>query len=99
MMTMAGAAGMTGVTGAATATATAAMQEELRRRARAARSAVRRASYALDDATALVRLEGLDGWLGPARDAYDARVEALRGRLLREQHELRVLEHSLTGLL
>lgn len=80
-------------------TAAAAMQEELRRRAREARSAVRRAGWALDDAAALVRLQGMDSWLGPAREAYDARAGELRGRLEREEHELRMLQHALTGLL
>lgn len=63
----------------------------------AVESAVRRAALLLDQAAALVELRGQDGWLGPARDAFDARGLALRGRLVDEERELRLLALALEG--
>ncbi len=65
--------------------------------AHAVAAAVRRAARLLDDADALVLLRGQDGWLGPARDAFDARGLALHDRLAAEEHELRMLALAIEG--
>lgn len=61
--------------------------------------AVHRAARLLDDAAGLAVLRGQEAWLGPARDAFDARGEALRSRLLAESGELRMLALSIEGAL
>lgn len=65
--------------------------------AEAVEDAVRRAAFMLDQAAALVVLRGQDGWLGPARDAFDARCLALHDRLVAEEHALRVLALGIDG--
>jgi hypothetical protein len=77
---------------AAAAAAAQAVQE-----ARAVAAAARRAARLLDEAAALVLLRGQDRWLGPARDAFDARCLALHDRLAAEEHELRVLALAIEG--
>lgn len=81
------------MTDAAAAAARAAAVEQ----ARAVEAAVRRAARLLDEAAALVVLRGQDGWLGPARDAFDARGLALHDRLAAEAHELRLLALAIEG--
>lgn len=65
--------------------------------ARAAIAAAQRAGALLDEAAALVVLRGQEGWLGPARDAFDARGRALRDRLAEEEFQLRMLVHAIEG--
>ena len=59
--------------------------------------AVHRAARMLDDAAGLAVLRGQEAWLGPARDAFDARGEALRSRLIAETGELHVLALAIEG--
>lgn len=61
--------------------------------------AVHRAARMLDDAAGLVVLRGQEAWLGPARDAFDARGEALRARLIAETGALRTLALAIEGAL
>lgn len=77
--------------------AAAAMRAKAAGEARAAVAAVQRAGRLLDDAASLVVLRGQEAWLGPARDAFDARGLALRDRLSAEEHELRVLALAIEG--
>lgn len=77
--------------------AAAAMRAKAAGEARAAIAAVQRAGRLLDDAASLVVLRGQEAWLGPARDAFDARGLALRDRLASEEHELRVLALAIEG--
>lgn len=65
--------------------------------AQAVEAAVRRAARLLDEAAALVLLHGQDGWLGPARAAFDARGLALHERIAAEEHELRLLALAIEG--
>lgn len=65
----------------------------------AVQGAVRRAVRLLDEAAALVVLRGQEAWLGPARDAFDARCLALHDRLAAEEHELRLLALAIEGSL
>ena len=67
--------------------------------AQAARSAVLRAEARMRDAAATVVLRGQGDWLGPAREAFDARCLALRDRLALEEHELRGLAFTIEGAL
>lgn len=80
-------------TDAASAAARAKAVEE----AEAAEAAVRRAARLLEDAAGLVVLRGQDGWLGPARAAFDARALAVHDRLAAEAHELRMLALAIAG--
>lgn len=59
--------------------------------------AVHRAARLLDDAAGLAVLRGQEAWLGPARDAFDARGEALRSRLITETSELHLLALAIEG--
>lgn len=59
--------------------------------------AVHRAARMLDDAAGLAVLRGQEAWLGPARDAFDARGAALRSRLISETSELHVLALAIEG--
>ncbi|SFS10704.1 hypothetical protein SAMN04487783_1449 [Agrococcus baldri] len=61
--------------------------------------AVQRAVRALEDAAELVVLRGQEGWLGPARDAFDARGERARSRVLAEVDQLRLLALAIEGAL
>ncbi|WP_413317487.1 hypothetical protein AA0Z99_11485 [Agrococcus sp. 1P02AA] len=61
--------------------------------------AVERAARALEDAAALAVLRGQEAWLGPAREAFDARGQALRARLLDESTALQLLASSIRGAL
>ncbi|GAA1423366.1 hypothetical protein [Agrococcus citreus] len=63
----------------------------------AAEAAVLRAARLVDQAAALVVLRGQDGWLGPARDAFDARGLRLHDRLAGEEHDLRLLALAIRG--
>lgn len=65
--------------------------------ARAAETAVLRSARLVDEAAALVVLRGQEGWLGPARDAFDARGLRLRDRLAAEEHDLRLLALAIEG--
>lgn len=65
--------------------------------ARTVEAAVLRAARLLDEAAALVLLRGQDDWLGPARDAFDARGLRLHDRLVAEEHELRLLALAIQG--
>jgi len=65
--------------------------------ARAMEAAVSRAALLLDEAAGLVLLRGQDAWLGPAREAFDARCLALHDRLAEEERELRVLALAIEG--
>lgn len=53
--------------------------------------AVRRAARMQDEAASLVLLQGQEGWLGPAREEFDRRCEALRAQLMGEERELQQL--------
>ena len=77
--------------------AAAAARAKAVEQAEAVEAAVRRAARLLDEAAALVLLRGQDGWLGPAREAFDARGLALHGRLAEEEHELRLLALAVEG--
>ncbi|SDS11057.1 hypothetical protein [Agrococcus carbonis] len=88
-MTMTDAAAAAALAGAARARAV----EE----ARAASLAVDRARRAAAGAAAAIDLRGAEGWLGPAREAFDARVAALRARLADEEHALRLLGSAIEG--
>lgn len=63
----------------------------------AVEAAVLRAARCLDQAAALVPLRGQDGWLGPARDAFDARGLRLHERMVSEEHDLRLLALAIAG--
>lgn len=63
----------------------------------AAEAAVLRAARLVDQAAALVVLRGQDGWLGPARDAFDARGLRLHDRAAGEERELRLLALAIRG--
>jgi len=65
--------------------------------AHAVEAAVLRAARLLDEAAALVLLRGQDGWLGPAREAFDARGLRLHDRLVAEEHDLRLLALAIRG--
>lgn len=67
--------------------------------AREAIQAVHRAARMVDDAAGLAVLRGQEAWLGPARDAFDARGEALRSRLVAETHELHILARAIESTL
>ena len=67
--------------------------------AREAIAAAQRAARAFEDAAELVVLRGQDAWLGPAREAFDARCEALRVQLALQTHELRMLAGTIEGAL
>ncbi|WP_072314781.1 hypothetical protein [Agrococcus sp. Marseille-P2731] len=62
-------------------------------------AAVERAARALGDAGSLAVLRGQEAWLGPARDAFDARGMALRAQLLDESTALQLLASSIRGAL
>lgn len=90
---------MTMTDAAAAAAQSAALRAAAALEAREAIWAVQRAAQKLEEASRLVVLRGQDAWLGPARDAFDARGEALRARLDVETHELRMLALAIEGAL
>lgn len=96
-MTMTDAAAAAAQAAAAQAVAQAAARAGAVAEAREAIWAVERAARLLDDAGGLAVLRGQEAWLGPAREGFDARGEALRGRLQGEVHELRMLALSIEG--
>jgi hypothetical protein len=65
--------------------------------AHAVESGVLRAARFLDQAAALVVLRGQDGWLGPAREAFDARGLRVHDRMVAEEHDLRLLALAIRG--
>lgn len=79
---------------AAVAAARAAAAED----ARLAELAVRRAVGLAREARELVGLHGDEGWLGPARTAFDDRCERERHALDGEEQELLLLGGALRGV-
>ncbi|MGM1029243.1 MAG: hypothetical protein ACQEWM_05140 [Actinomycetota bacterium] len=67
--------------------------------AQSVETAVLRAARLLDEAAGVVLLRGQEGWLGPARDAFDARGLRLHDRLAAEEHGLRLLALAIEGSL
>lgn len=66
---------------------------------RAARAAVARAARLVEEAEGLVGVHGDDGWLGPARGAFDDACGRLRRAAGVEAHELRLLEGAIEAAL
>ena len=64
-----------------------------------ARAAVQRAMRELAEAADAVVLHGGDGWLGPARDAFDERCRSARVALHVEIDELELADLALRGAL
>ncbi|WAC66969.1 hypothetical protein OVA14_04175 [Agrococcus sp. SL85] len=79
---------------AAIVAARAAAAEE----ARLAELAVRRAIGLAREARELVGLQGDEGWLGPARTAFDGTCERERHALDGEEQELLLLGSALRGV-
>lgn len=77
--------------------AAAAERAKAAAQAAAVEAAVLRAARFLDQAAALLPLRGQEAWLGPARDAFDARGLRLHERMVAEEHELRQLALAVAG--
>ncbi len=81
----------------AAADAAAAERAKAVAQADAVEGAVLRAARLLDQAAGLLPLRGQEAWLGPARDAFDARGLRMHERMAAAEHELRLLALAIEG--